>query len=148
MENEKIKNIKNSLVMSPEYKLDYKFDPKTQKIDKNRILKDYVMKDELKPTNKSDYWCLRMGDLEEKIPVDLIDDRVNPPKIQVAKFTKYLDVKKFYRYQTIEGNKNYVLNNVEDWVEQGMYPNTSYKYQLGMYNYDDIQFYQEQGEDK
>ena len=47
-------------MISPEYKLDYMFDPQTEKLDKNRIYKDYTMKDELRPAAKDNYWALNL----------------------------------------------------------------------------------------
>lgn len=135
---------KNGLVISPEYKLDYKFNPEKQKLDTDRILKDYTMKDELRPAAKENYWAIKYGDLEEKIPVDLIDENKILDKIKVAEFTKYLDTEKIYNQVKVEGNQNLVLNNVENWVEQGMFPNTTYQYQLGFYNYNKILFLKEE----
>lgn len=126
------------IVISPEYKIEYKFNPKTQKLDKTKILKDYTMKDELRPGATDNYWALKFGDYEEKIPVDLIDENISKNNIRVAEFTKYLDTEKQYRQVEVDGNKNLILNSVEDWVEQSMYPNTSYSYELGFYNYQKI----------
>lgn len=124
---------KLDIIMSPEYKLDYKF-LENNKLDKANMNLNYTIEDSYNMEDFEEYWVQTNNNSKDKIEVDLVDYITKPNKVYVSKKDNF-NVNKNYRDVEIYGNQCQVLDNYEDWVGKGLTPNTTYNYTMHFYNY-------------
>ena len=124
-------NDKEDLLLSREFKLDLNL-----KTDKAIIgnLKNYSFKDTFSFDQYEDYWTTyKYGERMKMLDIDVENFTSN--KIEINNSKPNLDISKNYQTIDMDGNKVKVLEGYEDWIGKGMYPNSTYLYQFGIYNY-------------